>query len=86
MVDLTTAERLSFQQLQQLRELPCVQAEIGRLAQNTVRTTVDEASTAMPMILEWCQGQNVKVDSIEEFLPPFDDVFVELVKEQEVYE
>jgi ABC-2 type transport system ATP-binding protein len=85
-VDLTTAERLSFQQLQQLRELPCVQAEIERLSLNGVRIIVDEASTAMPMILEWCQGQNVKVDSIEEYLPPFDDVFVELVKEQEVYE
>jgi ABC-2 type transport system ATP-binding protein len=85
-VDLTTAERLSFQQLQQLRELPCVQTEIRRLTQNSVRIIVDEASTAMPMMLEWCQDQNVKVDSIEEYLPPFDDVFVELVKEQEVYE
>jgi ABC-2 type transport system ATP-binding protein len=85
-VDLTTAERLSFQQLQQLRELPCVQAEIERLTLNGVRIIVDEASTAMPMILDWCQGQNVNVDSIEEYLPPFDDVFVELVKEQEVYE
>jgi ABC-2 type transport system ATP-binding protein len=85
-VDLTTAERLSFQQLQQLRELPSVQTEIRRLAQNTVRIIVDEASTAMPMILEWCQGQNVKIDSIEEYLPPFDDVFVELVKEQEIHE
>jgi ABC-2 type transport system ATP-binding protein len=85
-VDLTTAERLSFYQLQQLRESPCVQAEIMRLAPNTIRIIVDEASTAMPMILEWCQAQNLKVDSIEEHLPPFDDVFVELVKEKEIYE
>ena len=85
-VDLTTAERVSFAHLQQLRELSCTQAEIERLTQNGVRIIVDEASTAMPMLLEWGQGQNVKVDSIEEYVPPFDDVFVELVKEQEVYE
>jgi ABC-2 type transport system ATP-binding protein len=84
-VDLTTSERLSFYQLQDLRNQPGVLADIDRLNQKTIRVIVDEASTAMPMILHWCQAQDLKVESIEEYLPPFDDVFVELVKEREVY-
>lgn len=83
-VDLTTAERLSFPQLQDLRNQPGVLDEIDRLNQKTIRLVVDEASTAIPMILHWCQDQSLKVESIEEYLPPFDDVFVQLVQESQV--
>jgi ABC-2 type transport system ATP-binding protein len=82
-VDLKTNEPMNFYQIQALREQPPVQAEIIRMNPNKVRIIVDEASTAMPLILHWCQDQGLKVESIEEYLPPFDDVFVELVKERE---
>lgn len=85
-VDLRTTERLSYGDLQQLYQVPGVQGEIQRIDNNTVRLTVDEASTAMPTLLEWCQAQNLKVESIQEYLPPFDDVFVELVKKENANE
>jgi hypothetical protein len=59
-----------------------VQAEPRRIDQqeNTVRIVVNEASTAIPELLNWCKAEYITVQSIEEYLPPFDDVFVELVK------
>jgi ABC-2 type transport system ATP-binding protein len=80
-VDLKTIERIDFATLKQLYDLPGVIGKIRRLDENTLRLIVDEASTAMPQILEWCQAQNLKIESIEEYLPPFDDVFVELIQE-----
>jgi ABC-2 type transport system ATP-binding protein len=85
-VDLRTAERINFNDLQQLYQFPGLQGDIQRIDNNTVRLTVDEASTAMPALLEWCQAQNLKVESIQEYLPPFDDVFVELVKKEKANE
>ncbi len=79
-VDLRTTERITFAHLQELHRLPGITGEIKYLNDTTLRLIVDEASTAMPMLLEWCQGQNIKVESIEEYLPPFDDVFVELLQ------
>lgn len=85
-VDLRTTERIGYGDLQQLYQFPWVQGEIERIDNNTVRLTVDEASTAMPALLEWCQAQNLKVESVQEYLPPFDDVFVELVKKENANE
>jgi hypothetical protein len=43
---------------------------------------VSEASTALPVLVEWYQQQDVEIKSIEEYTPPFDAVFVELVKQE----
>jgi hypothetical protein len=32
--------------------------------------------------VEWCAGYSLPVDSIQAYLPPFDDVFVALIKKQ----
>lgn len=68
--------------LGRLRKLPFVKERVTRLEEeNRIRLIVEEASTAIPALLDWCQKEYVTVESIEEYLPPFDDVFVELVKE-----
>ena len=82
-VDLRTTERINYAHFQQLYQLPGVKDNIKYLDETTVRIVVDEASTVMPMLLEWCQSQNLKIESIEEYLPPFDDVFVELIQEED---
>lgn len=79
-VELSTNERIDYRLVQAIRELPFVKNQVQRVADNEVRIVVDEASTAMPALLEWCQGQNLTVESIQEYLPPFDDVFVSLIK------
>jgi ABC-2 type transport system ATP-binding protein len=83
-VDLSLKESISFQRhLQPLRQLPFVEnGKVIRTGENSVRLIVDEASTAMPELIAWSKAQNIEVEAIEEFLPPFDDVFVEIVKRE----
>lgn len=81
-VDLHTKERLTHKDLQRLSKLPFVCARTKRLDDvNGVRLIVDNASTAIPALLDWCHQEYVTTESVEEYLPPFDDVFVELVKD-----
>jgi ABC-2 type transport system ATP-binding protein len=85
-VDLALAGRLDWGHLQMLRSLPFIQGQVQRTGDNSARLTVDEASTAMPALMDWSKQQNLEVERIEEFLPPFDDVFVELMEKQGVAE
>ncbi len=87
-IDLHTRERLLYKDLRALRKLPFVaKGGANRLRDNNgLRLIVDEASTAIPALLDWCKQEYVTVESIEEYLPPFDDVFVKLVEEAPTYE
>lgn len=81
-VEIRTQQRLLYKDLRALRNLPFVQGKIERMEDdNGLRLVVDDASTAIPSLLDWCREEYVTVESIEEYLPPFDDVFVELVSE-----
>ena len=82
-VDLYTKERLLHRDLLRLNQLPFVKGEVKRIT-NThgIRLVVEQANKAIPHLLEWCQNEYVAVETIEEYLPPFDDVFVELVKHE----
>jgi ABC-2 type transport system ATP-binding protein len=81
-VDMVTKERLVHKDLGRLRRLPFVKGKVTRLENgNGVRLIVEESSTAIPALLEWCRQEYVPVESIEPYLPPYDDVFVELVKD-----
>jgi ABC-2 type transport system ATP-binding protein len=80
-IDLRTNEPLTPAQLEYIRELPFVRGEVKHLDETGLRLVVDNAGTAMPELLACCQAQQLSLEAIEEYLPPFDDVFVELVKE-----
>lgn len=80
MVDFDTAQPFDFQMEVSLRALPFVQAKTVRTAPNRMRIIVDEASTAIPALMGWAQLQNIQVRAVEEYLPSFEDVFVELVR------
>jgi ABC-2 type transport system ATP-binding protein len=54
--------------------------DIRRVDASHLRLVVEDAGTAMPRIVEWAQGQNISIQSIEEYQPPFDDVFVHLIE------
>lgn len=86
LVDLNTDVPLDYRHIQQLRRLPCVIGAITPTSETSVRLVVDEAGTAIPMLLDWGREQDIAVNVIEEYHPPFDDVFVQLVKENEAVE
>lgn len=79
-VVLRTSGPLGFQHAHALSDLPFVVENIERVEENEVRVVVDDASTAMPDILAWAQAQGLAVDSIQEYLPPYDDVFISLIR------
>jgi ABC-2 type transport system ATP-binding protein len=64
-----------------LRQLPFVR-QARYVDPVTLRLVVEEASTGMPRLLNWAQAEGVAVEKIEEYLPPFDDIFVELVRKE----
>jgi ABC-2 type transport system ATP-binding protein len=79
-VDIITLEPLQYRDEQRINEMPFIKREIERTGPNHYRLIVDEAGTAIPDLMEWSSSQEISVDSIEEYLPPFDDIFVELVE------
>jgi ABC-2 type transport system ATP-binding protein len=85
MVDLITASPLDYGYDRLIRELAFVHGDVVRRGPSSIRITVEEASTAIPKLMDWSRAQNLQVKSIEEYSPPFEDVFVELVKPEVVY-
>ena len=85
MVDIKTEENqpLDLNYVHQLTELSFVNGRPKFIDENEVRVVVDEASTAIPALIEFTNSKNIAVKSIEEYSPPFDDVFVHLVKKEE---
>lgn len=49
------------------------------LDDRAIRLAVDDAGAVTPTIVEWARLRDVEIEKTEPYLPPFDDVFVELV-------
>jgi ABC-2 type transport system ATP-binding protein len=80
MVDFRTTEPFDFQAEAQLRSLSFVHAKTVRTGSHSMRLIVDQAGTATPELMGWAQQQNIQVQAVEEYVPSFEDVFVELVR------
>jgi ABC-2 type transport system ATP-binding protein len=81
-VGIRTTEDIRLQQRHQLESLPFVQSKVKMLSDQEIEVIVDEASTAMPLLLEWSQAQKLNIETIEEKSPPFDDVFVRIIEKE----
>ena len=80
-VELASTERVTYEQIQALSRLDYVHERPQRIDDKHLRIIVDEAATAVMKLVSWCEEQGISVDSVEEFQPPFDDVFVQIVKD-----
>jgi ABC-2 type transport system ATP-binding protein len=81
-VEVQTVDYLQPDTLHRLSELPPV-LEVSSLEAARLRLIVTQASTAIPSLFEWSRQEGVVFRSVEEYLPPFDDVFVKLIEGQE---
>ena len=79
-VGIRTTEGMNFEQRQQLESLPFVHGKVKVIDEQENDVIVDEANTAIPSLMEWCQAQNLNVETIEEKSPPFDDVFIKIIE------
>ncbi len=66
-----------------LTDLPFVSGEINPVGDNTWRIVVEDASVALPELMEWTQTAALDVVSLREDQPSFDDVFLKLMQEED---
>lgn len=81
-VSIKTSEWIKFESRKKLESLPFVQGKIKVISDQEIDLTVDEASTAIPALMEACKAERINVETIEEISPPFDDVFVKLIEKE----
>ncbi len=85
LVDVRLRHHLSGDQELRLRALPFVGADLRVLGNQHLRVVVDQAASAIPQLLRWFEENQIEVEAIEEYQPPFDDVFVELIRRETVH-
>ena len=82
LVGLRTTEGIRHQQRRQLEDMPFARGKTKVINDQEIEIIVDEASTAIPLMMEWSQAQGLTVETIEEKSPPFDDVFVRIIEKE----
>jgi len=80
-LDLNTPNPLSETLTRELEALPFILGKPSYLNDGTLRLIVDEASTALPQVINWFKSNGLDLLSAEEYLPPYDDVFVKLIED-----
>jgi ABC-2 type transport system ATP-binding protein len=81
-VNIEFRDPVTSEQLRSLSDLPFVKSKALQTAE-TLRLSVEDAGTAVPALIEWSKVNHFEVQSVEKFLPPFDDVFVKLVQQEQ---
>jgi ABC-2 type transport system ATP-binding protein len=81
LVDLRAGDYVEPGLFESLIEVEGVR-DIRRIDGSHLRLVVDDAGVAMPRLIEWAQARDIDIRSIEEYQPPFDDVFVHLIQQQ----
>lgn len=78
-IDMRAAETIDYSTEQLLSSMSL---KTIRTSANSVRIIVNEASTAIPNLMEWAPLNNIRVEALEQYTPPIEDVFVELVRSE----
>jgi ABC-2 type transport system ATP-binding protein len=81
-VSIKTSEWIRFESRKKLESLPFVQGKVKVISDQEIDLIVDEASTAIPALIEACKAERINLETIEEISPPFDDVFVKLIEKE----
>ncbi|MBP8001087.1 MAG: ABC transporter ATP-binding protein [Chloroflexi bacterium] len=74
-------QSLPMEQWFSLQELPFIAGQVYPVGNNTWRMVVTNASIALPELVQWTQTANLEVVSLREHQPSFDDVFLQLMQE-----
>jgi ABC-2 type transport system ATP-binding protein len=82
LVGIRATEGIRFEQRRQLEDLPFTRGKVKAINDQEVEIIVEEASTAIPLLMEWAQAKRLTVETIEEKSPPFDDVFVRIIEKE----
>ena len=80
LIGIRAKEDISLEHRRQLESLPFVRGKVKIISDQEVEVVVDDASTAVVVLLEWSQAQNLTIEMMEQKSPSFDDVFVRLIE------
>jgi len=80
LIGIRTNEEIRFEHRRQLESLPFVRGKVKIISDQEVEAIVEDASTAVALLLEWCQTQQLTVAMLEQKSPSFDDVFIRLIE------
>ena len=82
-IDLVVADRIDQDLITEVARLDDVlHAQRTRVDGRGLRVTVDDADPVIPRLQQWLTDRGVRIESIDRYLPPFDDVFVKLVQSE----
>lgn len=81
-VTMRTTGSFPYNLIAEIEQMPFVKPPVQQTSGREVRIVVDEANTSLPRLIDWARTHTLEIESIGEFLPPFDDVFVKLVKQE----
>lgn len=81
-VSIKTSEWIRYEDRKKLETLPFVQGKIKVINDSEIEVIVDEASTAMPALIEASKAARINIETMEEITPPYDDVFVRLIERE----
>jgi ABC-2 type transport system ATP-binding protein len=79
-IGIRTDEEIRFEHRQQLESLPFVHGKVKIINDQEIEVIVDDASSAVTLLLGWFQAQKLTVSMMEQKSPSFDDVFIRLIE------
>ncbi|HET9591259.1 MAG TPA: ABC transporter ATP-binding protein [Anaerolineales bacterium] len=79
-IGIRTNEAIRLEHRHQMESLPFVRGKVKIVSDQEVEVVVNEASTAIQLLLEWCRAQKLSVEMMEQKSPPFDDVFIRIIE------
>ncbi len=80
-INLSTEQHVDYALLREIEALPFNRSKAQLLSDGTVRLTVDDASTAMPELMHLLTQREIRINKLDEYLPPYDDIFVKVVED-----
>jgi len=83
-ISIRTTEGVRLANRQQIENLPFVRGKVKIISDQEIDVIVDDASTAIPLLVENLNTQRLNTETIEEKSVPFDDVFVKLIETEKV--
>ena len=82
LIGIRTNEVLRSEHRQQLESLAFVRGKTKIISDQEIELVVDDAKTAVAILLEWSQAQKLTVAMMEKKSPSFDDVFIRLIEKE----
>jgi ABC-2 type transport system ATP-binding protein len=79
-VKIGSTERIDYSLRQEIQNLPQLKSSVLSATDYELQLLVGDGATATPYLVEYFRDRRKSIDSIETFLPSYDDVFVKLIE------